>query len=286
MQVGLVQYKNQGSKEKNLSRSVALIRQAHENSANVVCLQELFLTEYFCFEENETFFDLADDLSQSFYLDELLKLTEDLNLVLIASCFEKRTTGLYHNTAVVLDNGKFLGKYRKQHIPDDPGYYEKYYFAPGDNGYQVFDTSAGKIGVLICWDQWFPEAARATALKGAEIIFYPTAIGWTSSDSNEIKTEELNAWKVMHQSHAIANGIPVVAVNRVGEENGLKFWGNSFVCNAFGRIVNSMSEDKEEVSVVNISKEDTMFYRQRWPFLRDRRIETYQPLLKQFDDEE
>lgn len=285
MKVGIVQFQNQGSKQKNLLKSVQLIRLAHKKGAEVICLQELFLTEYFCFEENEVFFDLADEFRSSLFLKELLSLTKELRVVLVASFFEKRTAGLYHNTALVLDNGTVLGKYRKQHIPDDPGYYEKYYFAPGDNGYKVFETSYGKIGVLICWDQWFPEASRITALKGAEVLFYPTAIGWSPSDDERIKEEELNAWKIMHQSHAIANGVAVVAVNRIGVENGLQFWGNSFVCNAFGSVVTALPQEEEGVQIALVDKEDTEFYRRRWPFLRDRRLDTYSCLLKRMDDE-
>ena len=285
MRTGVIQFKSTGSKDGNLEKSIALLRNAAKQGAQVICLQELFLTDYFCFEENPDFFSLADNLNSSEFLRELTNLSSELDLVLILSCFEKRTKGLYFNTNVVVDQGEVLGLYRKSHIPDDPGYYEKYYFTPGDTGYRVFDTSKGKIGTLVCWDQWFPEAARATALKGAEIIFYPTAIGWDMSDDEDVRIEELNAWVIMHQSHAIANGIPIVCVNRVGEENGLKFWGSSMVINAFGSILHRSSVDNEEVEVIDVNLDETSFYRHRWPFLRDRRVDNYKSLLLKFDDE-
>ena len=285
MNIGVVQFESQLSKEKNITKAIHLIKEAHKKGAEIICLQELFMTEYFCFVEDEEKFDLADDLNNSHFIKDLMKCTEELRIVLIASCFEKRTSGIYHNTTIVIENGVVMGKYRKQHIPDDPGYYEKYYFTPGDTGNCVIKTSKGNLGILICWDQWFPEAARMTALKGADVLFYPTAIGWTESDSKEIKEEEIEAWKIMHQSHAIANGIPVVAVNRIGTENGLRFWGNSFVTNAFGKIVTECDVLNEEVKVVSIDRKETDFYRKRWPFFRDRRVDAYGSLLKIFDDE-
>lgn len=285
MNIGLVQFKSLSNKEKNLIKSLTFIKDLALKGAKVICLQELFLTDYFCFEERPDFFDLADDFNNSNYINELQKISVDYNVVLIASCFEKRMEGLYHNSTLVIDSGELSGVYRKQHIPDDPGYYEKYYFTPGDEGYKVFNTSQGKIGVLICWDQWFPEAARVTALKGAEIIFYPTAIGWDMNDPDLIKQEEIEAWKTMHQAHAIANGIPIVAVNRVGDENGLKFWGSSIVVNAMGRILYEGPVDTEELKVMEVDLSQTTYYRHRWPFLRDRRIDTYAPLLKIADNE-
>jgi N-carbamoylputrescine amidase len=284
MKIGICQFKSEGEKEKNLSKSIQLIENLAKNGAEVICLQELFLTDYFCYEENPDFFALADDYKSAASIEKLRKVSESTKTVLIASCFEKRMEGLYHNTIIVFDAGKTLGIYRKHHIPDDPGYYEKYYFTPGDGGYQVFDTSKGKIGTLICWDQWYPEAARSTALKGAEIIFYPTAIGWDMNDPQIIKEEEVSAWKTMHQAHAIANGIPIVAVNRVGEENGLKFWGSSVIINAMGRILYEASIDNEESKIMELNLSETSYYRHRWPFLRDRRIDSYQPILKRADD--
>lgn len=281
----MVQFASLQTKQLNIQKAKELVTQAAQEGAEVVCLQELFMTDYFCFEENPEAFELADDFKTSTDLFQMLECSKENDIVLIASGFEKRTEGLYHNSTIVFDRGEVSGIYRKQHIPDDPGYYEKYYFAPGDGGYQVFDTSAGKIGVLICWDQWYPEAARAVALKGAEVIFYPTAIGWDMNDSEEIREEELEAWKTMHKAHSIANGIPIVAVNRVGEENGLKFWGSSIAVNAFGKVLLETSVDNQEVHVLELKTDQSSFYRHRWPFLRDRRIDTYQPLLKRFDDE-
>ena len=285
MKIGLIQNKSKGSQENNILSTLKSIDSLSNKGVEVICLQELFLTDYFCFEENPNHFDLANDFKNSEIIEKLRLSSEENKIVLLASCFEKRATGLYHNTVIVFDQGEQTGIYRKQHIPDDPGYYEKYYFTPGDGGYKVFNTSKGKIGTLICWDQWYPEAARLTSLKGAEIIFYPTAIGWDLDDSEKIKEEELEAWKTMHKAHAIANGIPIVAVNRVGEENGVKFWGSSLVVNAFGTILKEGDVDKEEEIQVDLNREDSEFYRRRWPFLRDRRIDTYQSLDKRIDDE-
>jgi N-carbamoylputrescine amidase len=285
MNIGVCQFNSEGTKERNLQKSIDLIKKLAQDGAEVICLQELFLTDYFCFEENPDFFALADDYNNSEVIKALEDVSKQTKTVLIASCYEKRMTGLYHNTIIVFDSGAKVGLYRKHHIPDDPGYYEKYYFAPGDEGYKVFDTSKGRIGTLICWDQWYPEAARATALKGADVIFYPTAIGWDMNDPQIIREEEVAAWKIMHQSHAISNGIPIVAVNRTGEENGLKFWGSSIVVNAMGRIVYEGSVDVEESIVMNLDLTETSYYRHRWPFLRDRRIDTYQTLLKRADNE-
>jgi N-carbamoylputrescine amidase len=285
MKIGICQFESQGQKELNLKKSVSLIKDLAKSGAEVICLQELFLTDYFCYEENPDFFLLADDYNNSESIEALRLVSEQTKTVLIASCFEKRLPGLYHNTILVFDAGVNLGIYRKHHIPDDPGYYEKYYFAPGDGGYKVFETSKGKIGTLICWDQWYPEAARATALKGAEVIFYPTAIGWDMNDPQLIRDEEITAWKTMHQAHAIANGIPVIAVNRIGTENGLKFWGTSIVSNAMGRLLYEGSVEAEESKVIELILQETTYYRHRWPFLRDRRIDAYQPLVKRADNE-
>jgi len=216
------------------------------------------------------------------------KLAKELNVVIIASLFEKRTQGIYHNTTAVLDaDGTYLGKYRKMHIPDDPSYYEKFYFTPGDLGYKVFKTKYATIGVLICWDQWYPEAARITALMGAEILFYPTAIGWHHLQDAVTNSEQYEGWQTMQRSHAVANGVHVVSVNRVGkEQNGeMKFWGGSFVCNPFGTLLFKASHEEEEVAVVEVDTNKSDSYRTHWPFLRDRRIDSYAPITKRFIDE-
>jgi N-carbamoylputrescine amidase len=218
----------------------------------------------------------------------LQKIALENNIVIIASLFEKRAQGIYHNTTVVIDaDGRYLGMYRKMHIPDDPAFYEKFYFTPGDLGYKVFSTKYGKLGVLICWDQWYPEAARITSLMGAEILFYPTAIGWSTAQDLPTNTEQYNAWQTIQRSHAVANGVHVVSVNRVGiEQNGaMKFWGGSFISNPFGTILLQASHDKEEVIVLEIDTSKTDSYRTHWPFLRDRRIDSYQPITKRFIDE-
>jgi N-carbamoylputrescine amidase len=221
--------------------------------------------------------------------DELSILAKELGVVIIASLFEKRAKGLYHNTTAVLDaDGAYLGKYRKMHIPDDPAYYEKFYFTPGDLGYKVFKTKFATIGVLICWDQWYPEAARITSLMGAEMLFYPTAIGWATAQDEATNTEQYNAWQTIQRSHAVANGVPVISVNRVGlEQDGLmKFWGGSFVSNPFGTLLYKASHDQEEVAVIDIDTDKSDSYRTHWPFLRDRRIDSYDPITKRYIDEE
>ena len=272
----------------NLDKAIAGIRDAVAKGAQIVCLQELFTSLYFCDVEDYENFKLAETIPGP-TTDSLAQVARELNVVLIASLFEKRTSGLYHNTTAVLDaDGTYLGKYRKMHIPDDPAYFEKFYFTPGDLGYKVFDTKVAKIGVLICWDQWYPEAARITSLMGAEILFYPTAIGWATSQDELTNAEQYNAWQTMQRAHAVANGVHVVSVNRVGlEQNGLmKFWGGSFVSNPFGNLLYLASHDKEENTVVELDLNKTDFYRTHWPFLRDRRIDSYQPITKRFIDEE
>ena len=269
----------------NLAKTTGEIRKAAEQGAQVICLQELFMSTYFCFEENPQFFDLAESIPGN--TTQLLgEIAAELGVVIIASLFEKRAAGLFHNTTAVIDaDGRYLGKYRKMHIPDDPGYYEKYYFTPGDLGYLVFETRFAKIGVLICWDQWYPEAARLTALKGAEVLVYPTAIGWDLDEKNsEINIEQYQAWQTIQRSHAIANGIPVVSVNRVGVEHGQQFWGGSFVANAFGRILYQASHDLEETAIVEINVDSNDYYRKTWPFFRDRRIDSYQEIVNRFTD--
>ncbi len=284
--IGLVQMSCTGNKEENLQKAMASIKSAAAKGAQIICLQELFTSLYFCDVEDYDHFLLAESIPgpSSNCLSELAK---ELNVVIIASLFEKRTQGIYHNTTAVLDaDGTYLGKYRKMHIPDDPGFYEKFYFTPGDLGYKVFKTKFASIGVLICWDQWYPEAARITALMGAEVLFYPTAIGWAHTQNEDTNVEQYNAWQTIQRSHAIANGVHVVSVNRVGTEAGVNFWGGSFVSNPFGTILYQASHTEEEIIVREIDLQKTDSYRTHWPFLRDRRIESYQPITKRFLDEE
>ena len=286
VKVGLVQMSCTADKQANLQKAIGLIREAAGKGGQIVCLQELFASLYFCDVEDHDNFNLAESIPGP-SSEAMSKLAAELHVVIIASLFEKRTKGIYHNTSVVLDaDGIYLGKYRKMHIPDDPGYYEKFYFTPGDLGYKVFKTKHANLGVLICWDQWYPEAARITSLMGAEILFYPTAIGWAVSQDEETNTEQYNAWQTIQRSHAVANGVHVVSVNRVGmEQNGaMKFWGGSFVCNPFGTILYQAGFDKEEVSIVEIDLAKTEKYRTHWPFLRDRRIDSYLPITQRFID--
>ncbi len=286
VKVGLVQMSCTADKQQNLHKAIEKVREAAAKGAQIVCLQELFTSLYFCDEENYDNFQLAEAIPGP-STDELSKVAAELGVVIIASLFEKRTQGLYHNTTAVLDaDGAYLGKYRKMHIPDDPGFYEKFYFTPGDLGYKVFNTKFAKIGVLICWDQWYPEAARITALMGAEILFYPTAIGWASTQDVDTNTEQYNAWQTIQRSHSVANGVHVVSVNRVGEEVGLKFWGGSFVSNPFGKVIFQGDHQEEQVTVVDLDLAKTDYYRTHWPFLRDRRVETYQPITKRLLDDE
>jgi N-carbamoylputrescine amidase len=271
----------------NLSKAIAMIREAARRGGQIVCLQELFTSLYFCDKEDYENFNLAEAIPGP-STDVLSLVARELGVVIVASLFEKRAEGLYHNTTAVLDaDGTYLGKYRKMHIPDDPAYYEKFYFTPGDLGYKTFNTRFATIGVLICWDQWYPEAARITALMGAEILFYPTAIGWATAQDEETNAEQYNAWQTIQRSHAVANGVHVVSVNRVGfEQNGaMKFWGGSFIANPFGRVLQSASHDKEEVNVLELTLSETDRYRTHWPFLRDRRIDSYQPITKRYIDD-
>ena len=283
--VGLVQMSCTASKEQNLEKATTKIREAASKGAQIICLQELFTSLYFCDEENYDNFSLAESVPGP-SSDHLSAIAKELNVVIIASLFEKRTQGIYHNTTAVLDaDGSYLGKYRKMHIPDDPGFYEKFYFTPGDLGYNVFKTKFATIGVLICWDQWYPEAARITSLMGAEILFYPTAIGWAETQDEGTNTEQYNAWQTIQRSHAIANGVHVVSVNRVGSEAGVNFWGGSFIANPMGTIVYQASHHDEEIIVKEIDVSKTDSYRVHWPFLRDRRIDSYQPITKRYLDE-
>ena len=271
----------------NLGKAVAKIREAASQGAQVVCLQELFTSLYFCDVEDYENFKLAESVPGP-STETLAAMAKELGIVIIASLFEKRTNGIYHNTTAVLDaDGTYLGKYRKMHIPDDPAYYEKFYFTPGDLGYKVFKTKYAAVGVLICWDQWYPEAARITSLMGAELLFYPTAIGWATAQNEATNTEQFNAWQTMQRSHAVANGVHVVSVNRVGleQKGAMKFWGGSFITNPFGSVIYQATHDQEEVNVTEVDLNKTETYRTHWPFLRDRRIDSYQPITKRFIDE-
>jgi N-carbamoylputrescine amidase len=273
--------------EENLDKAIKKIREAATKGAQIVCLQELFLSLYFCDVEDYENFKLAEPIPGP-STESLASVAKELGIVIIASLFEKRAQGIYHNTTAVLDaDGSYLGKYRKMHIPDDPAYYEKFYFTPGDLGYKIFKTKFATIGVLICWDQWYPEGARITSLMGAEILFYPTAIGWATSQDEATNSEQFNAWQTIQKSHAVANGIHVVSVNRIGlEQNGaMQFWGGSFFANPFGRVLYQASHDKEEVHVMPLDLNKTDSYRTHWPFLRDRRIDSYQPITKRYIDE-
>ncbi len=284
--VGLVQMSCSADKGENVQKAVAKVVEAAAKGAQIICLQELFTSLYFCDVEDYDNFLLAEAIPGP-TTDILQKTAKEHGVVIIASLFEKRAQGLYHNTTAVIDaDGEYLGKYRKMHIPDDPAYYEKFYFTPGDIGYKVFKTKFATIGVLICWDQWYPEAARITSLMGAEILFYPTAIGWATSQDEETNKEQYNAWQTIQKSHAVANGVHVVSVNRVGfeQEGRMKFWGGSFVANPFGSLIVQASHEKEEVIVKELDLSKTDRYRTHWPFMRDRRIDSYDQITKRYID--
>ena len=270
----------------NLDRTEVKVRQAAAQGAQIVCLQELFRSQYFCREEDARLFDLAETIPGP-STARLGALAKELGVVIIASLFEKRALGLYHNTAAIIDaDGALLGIYRKMHIPDDPLFFEKFYFTPGDLGFRAFDTKFGRIATLVCWDQWYPEAARLAALSGANILFYPTAIGWHPAEKAEFGAAQHDAWRTIQRSHAIANGIYVAAVNRVGfegpPEHGLEFWGASFVSDPFGRVLKEASHHKEEVLVVECDPAVMEEVRRNWPFLRDRRIDAYGGITSRF----
>jgi len=285
VKVGIAQLKCVADKQANISRATEQIRALAAQGANIICLQELFASLYFCDVEAYHNFKLAEHIPGP--TTELFSaLAKELGVVIVASLFEKRAEGMYHNTAAVIDaDGTYLGKYRKMHIPDDPGYYEKFYFTPGDLGYKVFKTRFATIGVLICWDQWYPEAARITALKGAEILFYPTAIGWATSQDEATNDEQYQAWQTIQRAHSVANGVPVVSVNRTGMEGDMQFWGGSFITNAFGRVKYQAPHLEEALHVEEIDLAESDHYRMHWPYLRDRRIDSYEPILKRFIDE-
>jgi N-carbamoylputrescine amidase len=266
----------------NVDKASEGIREAARQGANLICLQELFSTLYFCATESYDNFALSETVPGP-TTTRLQKLAGDLHVVIIASLFEKADAGIHFNTTAVIDaDGSYIGKYRKNHIPDDPGFYEKFYFTPGDEGYRVFDTRFGRIGVLVCWDQWYPEAARITSLMGARVLFFPTAIGWASSQPDGVNREQYEAWQIIQRAHAIANGVHVVAVNRTGREKRMIFWGGSFICNPFGTVLYQAPHDQEDIHVAEIDPGLSDFYRTHWPFFRDRRIDTYRPILKRY----
>lgn len=276
--IALLQSTTFSDKEESWQHHKHLIRQAAAQGAHIVVTQELFLTPYFCTVEKTELFDLADPLPGP-VTEDLSNLAAELGIVLVASLFENRGPGLYHNSAVIFDaDGSLMGCYRKNHIPQDPGFEEKFYFTPGDSGYPVWDTRYGKIGVLICWDQWYPEAARLMALGGAEVLIYPTAIGWLPSEKADLGAAQHCAWETVQRGHAVANGCFVAAVNRTGEHGGTEFWGQSFVANPYGEIVAKASVDHEEILLHDLHYDEVERFRRIWPFFRDRRIDTYDDL--------
>ena len=289
MRIGLVQQANTADIQGNVERLKTNIRRAASEGAELVVLQELHNGLYFCQTEDTRLFDLAEPIPGP-STETFGELARELGIVLVLSLFERRAPGLYHNTAVVLErDGSIAGKYRKMHIPDDPAYYEKFYFTPGDLGFEPIDTSVGRLGVLVCWDQWYPEAARLMAMRGADLLIYPTAIGWESSDTDEEKARQLGAWVTVQRGHAVANGLPVVSVNRVGHEpdpsgqtNGIRFWGNSFVAGPQGELLAELSNDEETVRVVEVDMARSENVRRWWPFFRDRRIDAFGGLTDRF----
>ncbi len=290
IRAGLIQQSFHKNKEKTIKQSLKLIQNAKKQNAELIILQELHQDKYFCITEDTKNFEKANNFEQDIIF--WANIAKKYQIVLVTSLFEKRAPGIYHNSAVVFEkNGTIAGKYRKMHIPDDPGFYEKFYFTPGDLGFEPINTSVGKLGVLICWDQWYPEAARIMALKGAQILIYPTAIGWFDEDSKKEKQKQLDSWITIQRSHAIANGLPLISVNRVGFEKdnskclkGINFWGNSFACGPQGEILTKFDEKNETSKVVKIDLNATKKTRDIWPFLRDRRIDKYETILKRYDE--
>ena len=291
LKVGIIQQKRSGNKEENTQNSLKAIKKCAEMGAELVVLQELHASLYFCQVEDVDLFDLAEPIPGK-DTETFATAAKENGVVLITSLFEKRAAGLYHNTAVVFEkDGSIAGKYRKMHIPDDPGFYEKFYFTPGDMGFEPIDTSVGRLGLLVCWDQWYPEGARLMALAGAEMLIYPTAIGWDPADTDDEKARQLDAWIISQRGHAVANGLPVISVNRTGFEpdttgmgNGIEFWGNSFVAGPQGEFIKQLSAHDEQIEVVEIDRKRTEDVRRIWPFLRDRRIDAYNDLLKRYRD--
>ena len=290
MKVGIIQQANSADHKSNISRLTDKIRLLAQQGAELIVLQELHNGLYFCQTEDVNIFDLGETIPGP-STEHFGALAKELNIVLVLSLFEKRTAGLYHNTAVVIErDGSIAGKYRKMHIPDDPAYYEKFYFTPGDLGFEPIQTSVGRLGVLVCWDQWYPEAARLMALRGAEVLIYPTAIGWESSDEKTEQTRQSDAWQLVQRGHAVANGLPVITVNRVGHEedpsgqtNGIQFWGRSFVAGPQGELILELGQS-EEMTIVDIDLVRSERVRRWWPFLRDRRIDAFEGLTKRFLD--
>ena len=287
---GLLQMRLTKNEEENLNKAVTMIKEAADKGANIVCLPELFKTEYFCQVEDVKLFNLAEPVDGK-TVQLMSRAAKENNVVVVTSIFEKRSEGVYHNTTVIIDeNGETVGIYRKMHIPDDPAYYEKFYFTPGDLGFKSFDTRYGKIGTLICWDQWFPEGARLTALQGANILFYPTAIGWHPKEKEKHGKVQLDSWQTVQRGHAIANGVYVAAVNRVGFEkriensDGLQFWGSSFLASPQGVIIAQASKNKEEILIGEINIDHLENVRRNWAFLRDRRIDAYSDITKRLID--
>ncbi len=291
MKIGIIQQANTPDIQKNIAGLKDKIRKAANEGAQLIVLQELHNSLYFCQVEDTNIFDLAETIPGP-STDDFGSLAKELGVVIVLSLFERRAPGLYHNTAVVIEkDGTIAGKYRKMHIPDDPAYYEKFYFTPGDLGFKPIETSLGKLGVLVCWDQWYPEAARLMAMAGADILIYPTAIGWESTDTEDEKNRQLGAWVISQRGHAVANGLHVVSVNRTGYEpdpsgqtNGITFWGNSFVAGPQGEILWQASNDKEEVQIVEIDMKRSEQVRRWWPFFRDRRIDAFGDITKRFID--
>ncbi|HVZ73114.1 MAG TPA: carbon-nitrogen hydrolase [Polyangia bacterium] len=290
--LGLVQMRCAVDPRENLERAVEKVREAAKAGANLVCLPELFRSQYFCQTEDHANFDLAEPIPGP-STEALARVAKEARVVVIGSLFERRAAGLYHNTAVVFDaDGSTRGLYRKMHIPDDPAYYEKFYFTPGDLGFKAFDTAAGRVGTLVCWDQWYPEGARLTALAGADILFYPTAIGWHPAEKAEFGAAQASAWQTIQRAHAIANGVYVAAINRVGLEKprsgdgaGIEFWGGTFVADPFGVVLKEAGRVDEEILIVPCDRKHQEQVRQHWPFLRDRRIDAYGNITKRFIDE-
>jgi N-carbamoylputrescine amidase len=293
--IGLVQMSCSPDPAANLDKAADRVRDAAREGADVVCLPELFGAQYFCQREDIELFDLAEPIPGP-SSERLAAVAREEKVVVVASLFERRAAGLYHNTAAILESdGSLAGVYRKMHIPDDPLYYEKFYFTPGDLGFRAFDTSAGTIGTLICWDQWYPEGARITTLQGASVLFFPTAIGWHPAEKDEFGAAQYDAWQTIQRSHAIANGVYVGAVNRVGHENGdvrgnrvegagLEFWGGSFIADPFGRVLAKAAHDREDILIGEIDLKALEDQRRNWPFLRDRRVDAYQPIVNRFLD--
>ena len=289
--IALVQMSCGAVPQDNLGSALAKVEEASRRGAKVICLPELFRSQYFCQKEDPALFDLAEPVPGP-STEALGEVAGKHNVVIIVPVFERRTAGIYHNSLVVIDSdGSIAGLYRKMHVPDDPAYYEKFYFTPGDRGFQAIQTSAGKIGTLICWDQWYPEAARLATLQGAEMLFYPTAIGWHPSEKAQEGESQRSAWQTIQRSHAIANGVFVAAVNRVGHEkpdaggDGIEFWGSSFMCDPFGTVLAEASMDKEEIVLAEVNVSRVEEVRRNWPFLRDRRVDAYGGLTKRFFDQ-